>query len=125
MGLSIICKKLRAKIKPTIPKTKPQMTLMVIDVCTIFDSLLASLEAKLLAHITLEPTDNPINKLIIKLIKAEVEPTAPSASGSSLNCPTTIKSAALYNNCKIPVNISGRQNKTIFLKKLPFVISTS
>ena len=52
------------------------------------------------------------------------DPTAP-ADTSLAKCPSTMMSDALYNSCKIPVSIMGRQNKTIFHNRGRVHISSS
>ena len=64
----------------------------------------------------------PINELTTRPTSEEVEDTA-AKEVSPANLPTTTTSAALNNNCKTELAISGKANKRICLYRFPFVIS--
>ena len=66
---------LAAKI-PNIVKIIPAIKLKVIAVCTHLCAFSISLFPIALAQMTFAPTETPINMLIIRFIKAPVEPTA-------------------------------------------------
>ena len=66
------------------------------------------------------PTDSHKKALIIRLISDPHAPTAPIA-WSLEKRPTTTMSDALYNVCKSPVAIRGKQNLSILPNRGPSV----
>lgn len=97
------------KIIPMIISANPDRKLMEMAVCTL--SLVASLSSlpRVCPTTTLVPIDRPIKRLISRLVRAEVEPTAAKDSLPAKR-PTTMTSAALNKSCKQPDSIKGKLN---------------
>ena len=73
---------------------------------------------------TFAPTERPTNRLTIRLMSAEVEPTAASAVWPVYR-PTTMMSAALNSSCKTPEHIKGKEKVRILPKSGPLVMFIS
>ena len=111
-----------AHVTPIIANIKPKTIASSMAECTVSWVSLSLCEAIKRATSTLTPTDKPINKLTNRLTTEDVEPTAAIERGPA-NCPTTITSAALNNNCSTPENINGIENIKILPSNGPCVIS--
>jgi len=79
---------------PTIPTINPFTTAKSIDVCVVLDAFSGLFAPIARAITTFVPIEKPINKLVIRLMREPVEPTAASDCLPA-NCPTTTTSAAL------------------------------
>ena len=107
------------------PARKIPLTMLIrIAVCTVLDRASSSFAPKYFAASTFAPTDKPTNRLTIRLMSAEVDPTAASEL-SPAKCPTTTISAALNNSCRMLEHISGSANSRSFPRSGPFIISIS
>ena len=117
-GVDIISSINFDKNRPRIVRKTPLNKEIPTDVCTDLLTAFEFFAPVKCATQTLVPLESPINKLVNKLIR---EPVAPTAANELLPAyrPTTITSAALYKSCKTPVNIMGNENISIFVNTFP------
>ena len=111
-------------MNPITANIKPLAKLMVTAVCIASLSCCILRPPKYLPTSTFAPTDNPIKRLVNRLIRDDVDPTAAS-EWSPTNCPSITISVALKSICIILESISGKAKTSIFFNMGPFTISIS
>jgi len=110
------------RLRPIAMTISPLMTLTRSEVCTerlMSSGLLAPYSC---ATITLVPTDRPMKKFTMRLIREPVAPTAASASLPE-NCPATTMSAALNRSCRRFIAMMGSAKIRMFLNSGPLHMS--